>query len=243
MMGPSFPSSSRGNSSAARARLSISTWTVGGSGTIAVLLFVYGRYEVWLWDPFFGGYPSIAAIPGRSCWKKRAAGWRCWPSHGSRTDRQDLAWPNFWSQYHPFIILSHTKWTIPSNIIWSAHEDTISSRLEALQIFFSTTWEGRKAKAKGKATSEPPSWMGFEDVSSQIIVGSQDFKSCWKFHGNPLAWPKSHGWNTMHILDYRFVSRVFYSPRLHMLIMFHFPLKFNSAIFGQYFGMCFQDFW
>jgi hypothetical protein len=51
--------------------------------------------------------------------------------------------------------LSHTKWTIPSNIIWSAHEDTISSRLEALQIFFSTTWEGRKAKAKGKQPVNP----------------------------------------------------------------------------------------
>lgn len=75
MMGPSFPSSSQGNSSAARARLSISAWTVGGSGTIAVLLFVYGRYEVWLWDPFLERYPNIAAIPGHSCcWKKRAAG-------------------------------------------------------------------------------------------------------------------------------------------------------------------------
>jgi len=82
--------------------------------------------------------------------------------------------------------------------------------------------------------------MGFEDVSSQIIVGSQDFQIMLEVPWESARVAKKP-W--LHILDYRFVSRVFYSPRLHMLIMFHFPLKFNSAIFGQYFGMCFQDFW
>ena len=118
----------------------------------------------------------------------------------------------------------------------------------------------RAALKLSKSSSARPRWEGqgksnqfsnlqVEWVLKMFPVGSKDFKSFWKFHRNLLTWPKSHGWSTIHIFacclqsqDYRFASRKSYSPRLHMLLAFHLPLTSHSAIFGQYFGICFRDF-